>query len=1086
MPYTSLASLARCLTLAPKAPSLTPPTFIMSTSSSAFSAHPSSSRKSIFLRAASPAAHASAQAAVRGGDVGSITSFTTHAIATAANLDDVIVTIPSRFRALLAPTLRGMHTSHASYCNASRALASLIEAKDNGTWPSFLPAMSNPFDSIQVTKVATPTVSPLKDQANDWYRSVKSEALSKFIELKKAEVETLKKHCSPPSLETQILEKLKADWISFEKSMGRHVLPADENGKEQETGVKIPKFIKDEYALAQELTPVWVAKCWDFTRVKTQKLDAAMAKKKDLAARAADPMDLDPPNLQKVVDAAVKSALAASGGPRTDTRARRPQVHTPHSIPTYVTNSSLAKRKSGWTEEGPRRRQKHLSPSSGDQEIPEECPRHQYQEATTRCLRCGNRPGEEEGQAEQIVRACKWNPTKPSSIPKQILDLPEEQALLIIQSRINLSQVVTADLNVKLGPGVSSIPAGIDRILSLGHRFLFPSTFSLELPLVSYMSLARRVKWQVYYYYLRKEPSFLDQYPQFRLSKDESHAVPETTPLWVVTMLEKGRQEMLRQIEAIPSTTVNTPANPKWGRDITQLRDWRKNNNLLVLQSDKNLGTTVVSSEWYSSKLDNLVRNNPDFVEISEVNYFKMILTARAEIESYENPYLPTELKEYILANCDIASAEKHLPKFHGLPKVHKDPWALRPIVPCHSYPLANASKVLSTILKLQVRESPWILESTQDLARLLEATRLDQSKKYWLCTGDVTAMYPNIPRKRAHQILGVNEFPEDQEQIDQTDLVVHLAQWSDNFLAFRHENKIFYQKDGLAMGIPAAPDVANLYMSHFEDSFAGKFPLYKRYIDDIIVLVEAPTYKEARAQLDCIAADNLELTWTVDKKTINFLDLSISQEAGYLSFKPYRKPLNSYERLPYTSFHPQHVKRAAFCGEVSRVARLCSNHNTYYNEVAYVRDIYLKRGYPNALLHNWIRAEARNRWDSRYTDAPEAKEVSALWLKSEYNDVWKHIDLHKVWSAMMSGRVTKPLPLANITDVKLSLKRLRNLGEMSNKYNADVLKASRVEENEQIMQQAVEPIQPATQPAPPQLMKWGKWDQTTINFPKV
>ena len=249
-------------------------------------------------------------------------------------------------------------------------------------------------------------------------------------------------------------------------------------------------------------------------------------------------------------------------------------------------------------------------------------------------------------------------------------------------------------------------------------------------------------------------------------------------------------------------------------------------------------------------------------------------------------------------------------------------------------------------------------------------------------------------------------------------------------------------------MGIPAAPDVANLYMSHFENTFAHKFVLYKRYIDDVFVIIDASSREEALTQLDLVQAEGLKLTWSVDKETINFLDLEITQEAEkYFSFKPYRKPLNSYERLPWTSYHPVHVKRAAFCGEISRMARLCSNKNKFYNEVSYVKEIYLKRGYPNALLHTWIKKESNNRWESRYKDAPEAEEGNSLWLKSVYNNVWKHIDLHKVWTAMVDGRDIESSPLGHIKDIKLSLKRFRNLGEINTKYNADILRALHVEE---------------------------------------
>ena len=227
-------------------------------------------------------------------------------------------------------------------------------------------------------------------------------------------------------------------------------------------------------------------------------------------------------------------------------------------------------------------------------------------------------------------------------------------------------------------------------------------------------------------------------------------------------------------------------------------------NNVLVLQSDKSLGTTVVCAEWYNEKLDALVLNNSDFTEI--IDYRSKFIPVFDEIRRCENKHLPQEVKDFILASCNIEDVK--LPRFHGLQKIHKEPWARHLIVPCHSYPLANASKVLSHLLKLRVRKSRWILESSQELARLLEGIRIPSGKKYWLCTGDVVAMYPKIPRTRAHQILG--EFARDAcPEADYVNLITKLAQWSDNYLVFEHKGRYFHQKDGLAMGIPAAPDVA-------------------------------------------------------------------------------------------------------------------------------------------------------------------------------------------------------------------------------------------------------------------------------------
>ena len=102
------------------------------------------------------------------------------------------------------------------------------------------------------------------------------------------------------------------------------------------------------------------------------------------------------------------------------------------------------------------------------------------------------------------------------------------------------------------------------------------------------------------------------------------------------------------------------------------------------------------------------------------------------------------------------------------------------------------------------------MLEGAQDLAQLLETIRIPSGKKSWLCTGDVVAMYPNIPRQRAHQILGDIARAACNEP-EYVNLITKLAQWSDNYLVFEHKNRYFHQKEGLAMGMPAAPDVANL-----------------------------------------------------------------------------------------------------------------------------------------------------------------------------------------------------------------------------------------------------------------------------------
>ena len=336
----------------------------------------------------------------------------------------------------------------------------------------------------------------------------------------------------------------------------------------------------------------------------------------------------------------------------------------------------------------------------------------------------------EEGK-EDFIRSCRWSVSNPSSIPREILDLTPETALSIIQIRVPLTTVSNADIRIKLGPGVMPIPEKIDNFLSLGHRFLLPPVFNVSLPLESFSSLSTRITWKVFFAQKQNPSSFLDRNPQYRIPKPETLAVPSTTPRWVEDMLDRGRTELINQLRAIPDSAEGSTVYPNYQSELKILRNWRNQNNLLVLQSDKNLGTTIVSSKWYNEKLDALILNNRDFTEITD--YHGKFIPVFDEIRRCENKHLPSEVKDFILASCNVQ--EIKLPRFHGLPKIHKNPWALPPIVPCHSYPLANTSNILSHFLKLRVKECPWILESSQDLARLSETIRIPSGKKYWLCT---------------------------------------------------------------------------------------------------------------------------------------------------------------------------------------------------------------------------------------------------------------------------------------------------------------------------------------------------------------
>ena len=302
---------------------------------------PSSKTAPLSVRGASPAAIGTATAGISGSKAATLNA-QIQAISTAGTMNELIETISSRYRPLLAPILREMQDIHGKFCNAQKNLATLRAHQKNGTWPSFLATMNDPFGSIQAAKEACSPLSQLLSDSQKWFRLQTEEALCKVIALNEAEVGHLESLYSLPVIRDRCSKELDNNWASLKKALGKFT----EDGSSGQ-GIAVPGFFKTEFRSAKELIPSWVAKCWDFTRIKSTKLSKELERKTELAQQAADAMQIDSENqtLQETVQKAVKAALRQQNKPAGKTKNRSTKVLPPQKYNPTASNSSVGKRK---------------------------------------------------------------------------------------------------------------------------------------------------------------------------------------------------------------------------------------------------------------------------------------------------------------------------------------------------------------------------------------------------------------------------------------------------------------------------------------------------------------------------------------------------------------------------------------------------------------------------------------------------------------------------------------------------------------------------------------------------------------------
>ncbi|CCM06661.1 uncharacterized protein FIBRA_08946 [Fibroporia radiculosa] len=449
---------------------------------------------------------------------------------------------------------------------------------------------------------------------------------------------------------------------------------------------------------------------------------------------------------------------------------------------------------------------------------------------------------------------------------------------------------------------------------------------------------------------------------------------------------------------------------------LDTVRKYLHDNGLIVLATDKNLGSCVVTRTWFIEHTQLLLSDTTSYREISDAERQMILEKTHTEVgkaAAFASDVLRhDQLARFLRSKIpEDSRVESVVPGFYGIPKIHKFPVKMRPIVPCHSCAQGPAAKYVSKQLKALIESRPFVCKGTKQLAQRLSELVLDKASysKYWLVTGDVVAFYPNIPLSyairlvtkmwQAHPAGGLNQ------SADQQHLFIMCMQLAMRRLITEFGGKTYEQIRGIAMGVACSPDIANLFGAWFEEHALldgdghwrdPRIVFYNRYIDDCFSIVRANSAADAVMILEsAIHFEGCTIEWDASDLSVAFLDMSITIDPeGWVDWKPYRKARNHLERIPWASHHPNDVKKGTFLGEMSRLAVLCSRPSYYREALENLYDLYIARGYPGPLLRSWISHYRQTRWNSRFeTPVARQENASVFVLKSSYNPVWEKFD---------------------------------------------------------------------------------------------
>ena len=223
----------------------------------------------------------------------------------------------------------------------------------------------------------------------------------------------------------------------------------------------------------------------------------------------------------------------------------------------------------------------------------------------------------------------------------------------------------------------------------------------------------------------------------------------------------------------------------------------------------------------------------------------------------------------------------------------------------------------------------------------------------------DVESLFTNIPLDETIDICVNKLYPRKNMKIkgitkNEFKGLLTLAV-KESFFLF--DKQYYRQIDGVAMGSPLGPVLANIFLCHHEEKWLSDCPsqfrptYYKRYVDDTFLLFREQNHIYKFEKYFNSRHRNIKFTYEVEtNESLNFLDILIQRKDQFIT-SIYRKPTFSGIYSHFDSFIPWSYKRGLISTLLFRIFHLCSNWSIINDEIRYLKVFLEKNKYPQNFI---------------------------------------------------------------------------------------------------------------------------------------
>ncbi|XP_062837651.1 uncharacterized protein LOC134299269 [Anolis carolinensis] len=445
-----------------------------------------------------------------------------------------------------------------------------------------------------------------------------------------------------------------------------------------------------------------------------------------------------------------------------------------------------------------------------------------------------------------------------------------------------------------------------------------------------------------------------------------------------IYQLPEEEAEEVRMETARILRNAKLPPSNITRKERQAIKDLNSDPEIIILPADKGNATVIMETKQYKEKIRQL---------LDPTIYKKLKQDPTNKITRKTNTLIKNSSINFDIRQ-QLCKSEALPPRLYGLPKIHKDSIPLRPIVSAIGSSTYSLAKFLATQLQTHIGlTAHYIKDSTHFIEKI---SNLNLSTKDILISFDVVSLFTKVPVADTLTLIKQN-FPEDITALFHHCLTTSYFQWDTGF---------YEQKDGVAMGSPLSPVVANFYMEYFEKQALETAPkkptVWFRYVDDTFT-IWSHGEEELSKFLDHLNSIHPNIQFTMEKEKegkLPFLDVLVIRKPNQqLGHTVYRKPTHTDRYLHKNSNHHPSQKRSTIKALTDRAQRICEPH-LLQGELNHLNWALQANGYSTTDIRR--AARPRTSHESQDKDPPRGK-VFLPYIKGTTDRIGKLMKKHNL-----------------------------------------------------------------------------------------